>query len=79
VSVGCVKRKVRGGDGPALQRGVHDVRKDAGLCELLTATHGLNPALVGEVDVDPSGEEVLGVPLTLAVSKQDEGEGFASV
>ena len=32
-------------------------------------------ALVGEVDVDPAGEEVLGVPLALAVAEQDQRVG----
>ena len=33
----------------------------------------LGAALVGEVDVDPAGEQVLGVPVALAVAEQDQG------
>ena len=39
----------------------------------LTAADRLGAALLGQVDVDPAGEEVLGVPLALAVAEQDQG------
>ena len=45
------------------------------LDEQLTAALGLGLALGGEVDVDPAGEQVLLVPVALAVAKQHEGGG----
>ena len=69
--VGGVERQARGVDGAALHRGVHDVGEYAGLAELLTAADRLGAALVGQRDVDPAGEEVLGVPVALAVAEQD--------
>ena len=76
VAVGGVQGQVGGGDGPTLHRGVHDVGEQAGLLELLATSDGLGPALVSQVDVDPAGEQVLGVPLALAVTKENEGERF---
>ena len=72
VPVGGVEGQRGGGDRASLQRGVDDVGQEAGLDEQLPAAHGLAAALVGQVDVDPAGEEVLGVPLALAVAEQDE-------
>ena len=43
----------------------------------LAAAPRLGLALVGEVDVDPAGEEVLRVPLALAVPEQHQGRGDA--
>ncbi len=78
VPVGRVEREVRGRDGPAQQRRVHDVGQDAGLLELLAGAHALGAALVGEVDVDPAGEEVLGVPVAFAVTDEDERVGHGA-
>ena len=39
----------------------------------LAAGLGLGAALVGQVDVDPAGEEVLRVPVALAVAEQHQG------
>ncbi len=75
VPVGGVERQARGVDGATLHRGVHDVGEDAGLAEELTPADRLGAALVGQRDVDPAGEEVLGVPLALTVAEQDEGVG----
>jgi hypothetical protein len=38
----------------------------------LPGPNRLGPALVGQVDVDPSGELVAGIPLTLAVAQQNK-------
>src|SRR5699024_10494037 len=66
------------GDRAAEQRRVDDVGEDAGVAQLLAATQGLRAALLGQVDVDPAGEEVLGVPQALAVAEQDERVGHGS-
>ena len=39
---------------------------------VLHGPRGLRPALLGQVDVDPAGEQVLRVPFTFAVTKQDQ-------
>ena len=52
---------------------MHDVGQQVALDEQLTATSGLGLALGVQIDVDPAGEQVLRVPLTLAVAKQDQG------
>ena len=43
-----------------------------GAREIATAAAGFVAALLGQVDVDPPGEQVLQVPLALPVAKQDE-------
>src|SRR5215212_1098911 len=55
-----------------------DVGQDPGIAELPTTAQRLGTALVGERDVDPAGEEVLGVPDALAVAEQDDGVGHVS-
>ena len=75
VAVGGVEREVRGGDGPPLHRRVHDVRQDRRLLELLAGADRLGPALLRQVDVDPAGEEVLRVPVALAVPDEHQGVG----
>ena len=70
--VGLGERQLGGADRPALQRRVHDVRQQAVLDEQRPAAGRLGHALVGEIDVDPPGEQVLLVPLALAVAEQDE-------
>jgi len=63
---------VRGGDRPTQQRGVQDAGLEAGLGDELAGVGTLGATLVGEVDVDPSGELVGGVPLALPVTEQDQ-------
>ncbi len=70
--VGSVEREVAGRDRAPQQRGVHDVGQQPGLAQLHPAGDGLVAALVGEGYVDPAGEEVLGVPVALAVPEQDQ-------
>src|SRR5665647_725176 len=79
VPVGGVKGQVRARDGAAEQRGVHDVRRDAGGRQQLTAASGLGQALLGEGDVHPTGEQVLRIPATLAMAEQHKGVGHASI
>ena len=55
-----------------------DVGEDPCVAELLATAQGLGAALVGEGDVDPAGEEVLGVPLALAVAEEDQRVGRVS-
>ena len=71
--VGGVQRDLRGPDRAAHHRGVQHVRQQAALGEQLTAPARLGRALLGQADVDPAGEEVLLVPVALAVPEQDEG------
>ena len=73
VAVGGVEREVGGGDRAAQQRGVEHVGEQVVFDEQLAAGDGLGAALVGQGDVDPAGEEVLGVPVALAVAEQDQG------
>ncbi|SHW84462.1 Uncharacterised protein [Mycobacteroides abscessus subsp. abscessus] len=73
VPVGGVQRQIGGGDRPAQQRRVEHVRQHTLLDQQLPAANGFGPALVSEVDVDPTGEQVLLVPLALAVTQQDQG------
>ena len=50
-----------------------DVWEQAVLHKQLTATLGLRLAFDVEIDIDPAGEEVLRVPIALAVAQQDQG------
>ena len=70
--VGRLQRQLGRADGPLLQRRVHDVGQQVVLDEQRAAAHGLGHALLGEVDVDPAGEQVLLVPVALAVAEQHE-------
>ena len=70
--VALVERELGGADRAHLQRGVQDVGPHAGVREVAAAAAGFVAALVGQVDVDPTGEQVLQVPLALPVAKQDE-------
>ncbi len=74
VAVGGVEREVGRRDRAAQHRGVHDVGEQPRVGEHPPAGDGLAAAPVGEVHVDPAGEEVLGVPDALAVAEQDEVE-----
>ena len=49
-----------------------DVGQQVRVLDQLAAAHRLGATLLGEVDVDPAGEEVLLVPVGLAVAQQDE-------
>src|SRR5690606_756205 len=69
VAVRRVEREVRRRDGAAQERGVHDVGRDAGLGEELTAALRLLGPLLRQGDVHPAGEQVLGVPFALAVAE----------
>ena len=61
---------VRGVDGSLEVRGVADVEGIAFLFQFLTAVDGLLNAVLGKLNVGPTGEEVRFVPLALAVSYQ---------
>ena len=52
---------------------MNDIGEEAGLGKEFSTADRLGDTLLIEVDVDPSGEEVLRIPLTLAVAEQDEG------
>ena len=73
--VGGVEGDVRGLDRAAEHRGVQHVGQEAGLGEQLAAALGFGLALLGEPDVDPSGEEVELVPDALAVAEEDQRVG----
>jgi hypothetical protein len=64
--------QLSGVDGAAQHRGVQHVGHEAAVADELSRPFGFGAALVGEVDVDPAGEQVLGVPLALAVAEQDQ-------
>ena len=57
--IGRVERQLGGADRPPLQRRVHDVGEQAVLDEQLAAACRLGHPLLGQVDVDPPGEQVL--------------------
>ena len=60
---------------------MQDVGQQARLGEELAAALGFGLALLGEADVDPSGEEVELVPVALAVAEEDQriGRGHAAM
>jgi hypothetical protein len=75
VQVGGVQRQLGGPDRAAQQRGVQHGRFDAVLGQQLPAAPGLRLAGLGQVHVHPAGEQVLQVPVALAVPEQDQGGG----
>ena len=77
VPVRCVERQVGRGDGAAQHRGVHDGRQNSLVLQQLPTVDGFLATLVVEVDVDPAGEEVLGVPVGVPVAEQDQRVGHA--
>ncbi|AWY95163.1 Phosphate transport system regulatory protein PhoU [Propionibacterium freudenreichii] len=74
-AIGLVKGQVRGVDGAAQQRGVHDVGQQSLLGQQLATMGCLPHALLVEVDVDPAGEQVFRVPFALAMAEQDQLRG----
>jgi hypothetical protein len=58
-----------------MARRCSEVWQEALGLEQLCALLGLVDALLIEIDVHPAGEEVLGVPLALAVAEQDQLRG----
>ena len=80
-AIGGVEGDVGGLDGAGEHRGVQDVGQQARLGEQLAAALGFGLALLGEPDVDPSGEEVELVPFALAVAEEDQriGRGHAAM
>ena len=54
-------------------RGVEDVGQEARRCEQLAGALGLGDALLAEAHVDPAGEQVLLVPVAVAVAQEDQG------
>ena len=69
-AVRCIQGDVCGVDGATLQGGVHNIGEDVALCQQLAAALSLGAALVGQIDVHPAGEQVLLVPLGLAVAQE---------
>ena len=72
VPVGLVQREVGGVDRPSQQRRVEHIGLAVQLLDQLAGAGRFGPALLGEVDVDPSGEQVQRVPLALAVAQQNQ-------
>src|SRR5262249_29533016 len=72
VPVGDVQRDLSRADGPPQHRGVHEVRQQVVLAQQLAAAPRLRLALRAKIDVNPAGEEVLGVPFPLAVAQQPQ-------
>lgn len=72
VAVRGFQRELGGADGALLEGGVQDIGEQTGVLEQLTAADCLLLALLGEVDVHPTGEQVLRVPFALAVAEEDQ-------
>jgi hypothetical protein len=79
VPVGGVQRQLARADRAAQHAGVHHVGQQVVVPHQLTAAAGLGLTLRGQVDVDPAGEEVLGVPFALAVPQQYQGPNHGSI
>src|SRR4029079_1358273 len=73
--IGNVQGDFGGANCASQHRCVDDVWKQVVLYDQLTAALGLGHSLWTEVDVDPSGEQILPVPVALAVAKQHQGGG----
>ncbi len=71
-AVHLVEDDVQRVDGALQHGGVADVEVKALLLEGLAAGCSLGASGVGEVDIGPTGEEVLEVPLGLTVTDDDE-------
>ncbi|GAP59238.1 hypothetical protein AHiyo1_24920 [Arthrobacter sp. Hiyo1] len=71
-AIGLVQGDVRGVDGPLEQGRVQDVRENVVLDQKLSAAGCFLAALVVQVDVHPAGEQVLGVPVAVAVAQQNQ-------
>ena len=67
-----VERELGGTDRAHLDGGVDDVGPYLRVREVAPAAARLVATLAGEVDVDPTREQVLQVPLALPMAKQDE-------
>ena len=69
-AVCSIQCKVCGVDCATLQGGVNNIGEDVALCQQLAATLSLSAALIGQVNVHPTGEQVLFIPLGLAVAQE---------
>ncbi len=72
VPVGLVQCHIRRGDGTPQERGVHNVGQAVEPGDQLAGAHRLGAALLGQVDVHPTGELIGSVPLAFAVAEQDQ-------
>ena len=63
MAVDAVEHDLGGADRATQQRGVQDVGREAGAGQQLGTARGFGEPLLVEVDIDPAGEQVLGVPL----------------
>src|SRR5690625_5190414 len=68
-SVGEIQGDLGGAYRSPHNAGVHDIGQIITLCQQLATAASLGLADIGEADVDPTGEEDLGIPHTLAVSQ----------
>ncbi|CAH0264841.1 hypothetical protein SRABI83_03481 [Arthrobacter sp. Bi83] len=71
-AVGLVQGDVGGVDGPLQERRVQDVREHVVLNQELSPAECLLTSLVVEVNIHPAGEQVLGVPVAVAVAQQNQ-------
>ena len=67
-----IEGKICGADGPGLHRGMQHGGGHPGGSHGATGGTGLGAALLGEVGVVPTGEEVLEVPGALTVAEEDQ-------
>src|SRR5258708_33790292 len=58
---------------------MHDPGPCPAGCEQVSRVLGLGEALLGQADVDPSGEQTLGIPAALAMPEQHQGGHGLSV
>ena len=73
-----IKGEVGGANGSGLHRGMENGGGDPGRDHSGPSGSGLGSALIGEIGVVPTGEEVFEVPGALTVAQQDEGGSHGS-
>ncbi len=72
VAVGGLQGQLGGADRTLLEGRVDHVGQQVGVLQELAAADCLLLALLVQVDVHPAGEQVLRVPLALAVAEEDQ-------
>ncbi|CAB4372213.1 unannotated protein [freshwater metagenome] len=73
-----IEGEVGGANGSGLHGGMENGGGDAGCGHSGPSGSGLGPALVGEIGVVPTSEEVFKVPGALTMAQQDEGGSHGS-
>mmetsp|Transcript_93990 Transcript_93990/g.196095 ORF Transcript_93990/g.196095 Transcript_93990/m.196095 type:complete len:341 (+) Transcript_93990:137-1159(+) len=76
--VGFHQGRPCGSDGTSQHRCENDIELEASVLQHLACLHGLELTLLREVDISPTSEDVLDVPVALAVAEEDDLEGAAA-